>query len=148
MNLRRHEKKILWWLALWLCCWAIIPATAQVSVVVAKNSRLASDKTTKAEVKEIFAGAKLKWKDGAKIRVVDQPQTNTGAKFYKAVLGASPTQVHKQWLKLLLSGQASAPLQVTSDKEVKQMVSRHAHAIGYIATGSLDDSVREILRLE
>lgn len=147
--LRGNRKiSLCWCFAVWMSCWAATSATAQISVVVAKNSKLTAEKMTKAEVKKIFAGMKLKWKDGGKIQIIDQPETETGTKFYKAVLGKSQMQVHKQWLKLLLSGQASAPLKVSSDAEVKKMVNRHAYAIGYVATNNLDDSVRELLRLD
>lgn len=146
---RSYRRLVLWcFFALGMSCWAATSATAQISVVVAKNSKVTIDKMTKAEVKKIFAGVKLKWKDGGKIQIIDQPETDIGVKFYKAVLGKSHMQVHKQWLKLLLSGQASAPLKASSDAEVKKMVSRHAYAIGYIAANNLDDSVREILRVD
>lgn len=146
----RNYRKISFccFFVLGMSCWAATLATAQISVVVAKNSKLTIDKMTKAEAKKIFSGVKLKWKDGGKIQIIDQPETDIGAKFYKAVLGKTQMQVHKQWLKLLLSGQASAPLKAPSDAEVKKMVSRHAYALAYVATKNLDDSVREILRID
>jgi ABC-type phosphate transport system substrate-binding protein len=122
-----------------------VPAPAQISVIVAKATEA---KANKAEVKEIFTGAKLKWANGNKIQVVDQPDTELGKKFYDAVIGKSANQVRRQWTKLLLSGQAAAPLKQPSDKNVKKIVAGNPNAIGYIATDALDDSVREILRVE
>jgi ABC-type phosphate transport system substrate-binding protein len=120
-------------------------APAQISVIVAKSAEV---KATKAEVKEIFTGAKLKWPDGKKIQVVDQPDTELGKKFYDLVIGKSANQVRRQWTKLLLSGQAAAPLKQPSDKNVKKIVAGNPNAIGYIATSALDDSVREIFRVD
>jgi len=91
---------------------------------------------------------KLKWANGNKIQVIDQPETALGKKFYAAVAGKSVNQVRSQWAKLLLSGQAVAPVKCTSDKAVKKAVTANPHAVGYIATGALDDSVQEVLRLE
>jgi ABC-type phosphate transport system substrate-binding protein len=122
-----------------------VSAPAQISVIVAKSTEA---KANKAEIKEIFTGAKLKWPNGSKIQVVDQPDTELGKKFYDVVIGKSANQVRRQWTKLLLSGQAAAPLKQPSDKNVKKIVAGNPNAIGYIATSALDDSVREILRIE
>jgi ABC-type phosphate transport system substrate-binding protein len=122
-----------------------VSAQAQISVIVAKSTEA---KATKTEVKEIFTGAKLKWANGNKIQVVDQPDTELGKKFYDLVIGKSANQVRRQWTKLLLSGQAVAPIKQPSDKNVKKIVAGNPNAIGYIATSALDDSVREILRIE
>lgn len=122
-----------------------VSAPAQISVIVAKSNEV---KATKAEVKEIFTGAKLKWANGNKIQVIDQPETELGKKFYDLVIGKSANQVRRQWTKLLLSGQAAAPIKQPSDKNVKKIVAANPNAIGYIDTGALDGSVREIFRIE
>lgn len=120
-------------------------AQAQISVIVSKATTV---KVTKSEVKEIYTGTKLKWANGNKIQVVDQPETATGKNFYALVIGKSFNQTRTQWAKLLLSGQANAPLRYPSDKTVKKAVAGNPNAIGYVATGALDDTVQEILRIE
>jgi ABC-type phosphate transport system substrate-binding protein len=131
-----------------MCCLFLIgipAASAQISVIVPKS---ASVKITKAEIKEIFIGAKLKWPNGNKIQVSDQPDTAIGKMFYEKVIGKSANQVRTQWAKLSLSGQATAPLKYPSDKAVKKAVTSSPHTIGYIASSALDDSVQEILRID
>ena len=140
---KKWRVAVAWCAALILAVAASAPA--QISVIVAKS---AEAKATKTEVKGIFTGAKLKWPNGNKIQVVDQPDTELGKKFYDKVIGKSANQVRTQWAKLLLSGQAAAPLKQPSDKTVKKIVAGSSNAIGYIATSALDDSVREILRIE
>lgn len=122
-------------------------AQAQISVIVAKSAKLDANDLKKSEVKEIFTGNKLKWTDGNKIQVVDQAESDLGEKFYREVLGKSLLQVRRHWTRLVLSGQASAPLQFSSDKLVKKAVAGNPYAIGYIASAALDGSVKEILRL-
>lgn len=122
-------------------------AHAQISIVVAKSAKLDSNDLKKSEIKEIFTGNKQKWSNGNKIQVVDQAETAIGKEFYEKVLNKSLNQVRHYWTRLMLSGQASAPLQCPSDKIVKKVVAGSAHAIGYISTSSLDDSVKEILRI-
>jgi len=123
------------------------PALAQISIVTAKSAKLDSNAVSKSALKEIYTGAKLKWADGNKIHVVDQADTETGKKFYSAVIGKSVNEVRKQWTRLLLSGQASAPLKCPSDKIVKKVIAANPNAIGYIDTSALDDTVKEILRI-
>lgn len=134
--------------ALGCCVWLGVATTlaqAQISVIVSKATTV---KLTKSEVKEIYTGAKLKWANGNKIQVVDQPDTATGKNFYTLIIGKSFNQTRSQWAKLLLSGQANAPLRYPSDKTVKKAVAGNPNAIGYVASGALDDTVQEILRIE
>lgn len=123
-------------------------ALAQISVIVAKSAKLDSNDVKKAELKTIYTGNKLRWSNGNKIQVVDQAETGVGKKFYDRVLGKTLNEVRRQWAKLMLSGQASPPMQCPSDKTVKKVVANNPNAIGYVATSALDDSVKEILRIE
>lgn len=79
--------------------------------------------------------------------MVDQAETGVGKALYEEVLGKSLGQIRRQWTKLLLYGQASAPLQCTSDKIVKKAVASSPHGIRYISTDSLDETVKEIMRI-
>lgn len=118
---------------------------AQISVVVSSSS---GEKLTKNEVKEIFSGVRLTWSNGSKIQVVDQSESQIGNKFYDDFIGKSVNQIRVQWTKLVLSGQAVAPIKAQNDDEVKKNVSSKPNAIGYISTKSLDSSVKEIFKIE
>ncbi len=118
---------------------------AQISVVVSKSS---SEKLTKNEVIEIFSGVRLTWSNGSKVQVIDQSDTEIGKSFYDHFLGKSVNQVRVQWTKLVLSGQTIAPIKAQNDDEVKKNVSSKQNAVGYISSKSLDDSVKEIFRIE
>jgi ABC-type phosphate transport system substrate-binding protein len=118
---------------------------AQVSVVVSKSS---NNKLTKDEITEVFSGVRLTWSNGSKVQVVDQSESEVGNNFYKNFLGKSVNQIRVQWTKLVLSGQASAPIKAQNDEEVKKNVSSNPSAVGYISTKSLDGSVKEIFRIE
>lgn len=140
--------RFVFFLLAMVVCAGSKPAFAQISIVTAKSAKLDSSVVNKSMLKEIYVGAKLKWADGNKIHVVDQADTEVGKKFYAAVLGKSVNEVRKQWTKLMLSGQATAPFKCSSDKMVKKVVAVNPNAIGYIASSALDNSVKEILRIE
>ncbi len=122
-------------------------AQAQISIVVSKNAKLDSNDVKKAGLKAIYTGNQLKWSNGNKIQVVDQAETSLGKKFYDLVLGKTLNQVRSQWTKLMLSGQASAPVQCVSDKAVKKIVANNPYALGYIASSAVDESVKELFRI-
>lgn len=124
-----------------------LPGTAQgqISVVVAAGSQHTADLDMAAR---IFSGQVTTWSDGTKIQIVDQASSASGQAFYADVLRKSASQVRKAMTALLLSGQIPKPEQVASDAEVKAAVARLSGSIGYIASSSLDDSVREIARVQ
>ncbi len=118
---------------------------AQVSIIVAKTS---TQKVSKEEAKNIFAGATVSWGNGAKIQVIDQSDTEAGKTFYGSFVGKSANQVRLQWTKLVLSGQAVAPKKLNDDEAVRKAVADDQNAIGYISSGALDASVKEIGRIQ
>jgi hypothetical protein len=118
---------------------------AQISIVVSKG---ATHNPSQDDVKAFFAAVKYTWSDGSKVEVVDQPETDLAGTFYTKLLGKSITQVRKEWTKLILSGQATAPVKCGDDEAVKRAVANSKNAIGYIATASLDGTVREIGKIE
>jgi hypothetical protein len=120
-------------------------AAAKVSIIVAKGSTY---KPTEAEIKSYFTGVKLSWPDGTKVQVVDQPDAVVAKTFYEKFIGSTIATVRKEWTKLILSGQAVAPVKCGNDAEVKKAVSGNPAAIGYIDGATLDDSVREVAKVE
>jgi ABC-type phosphate transport system substrate-binding protein len=117
----------------------------QISIIVSSSS---SHKLSEDEVKEIFTGSKTTWSNGSKIDIIDQSDSETGKKFYDNFLGKTVNQVRVQWTKLILSGQASAPIKASNDSEVKKTVSKNNNAIGYISSKELDNSVKELFKIK
>lgn len=133
------------WLAAGLVCLLATVASAQVSVVIAKASKYTP---SEGDAKSYFAAVKLEWPDGTKVQVIDQPDAASAKAFYEKFVGVAVTQVRKEWTKLILSGQATAPVKCASDDEVKKALAANPAAIGFIATASVDASVREIAKIQ
>jgi ABC-type phosphate transport system substrate-binding protein len=124
---------------------AMSTANAQISVIVNKDF---AQEVNESLIKDIFATVKLSWPDGMKVQVVDQSSSEVGKEFYQRALNKKVTQVRLLWTKLVLSGQANAPVKCADDSEVKKAVAENKNSIGFIATKSLDDSVKEVLKVE
>ena len=120
-------------------------AQAQTSVVVSKTS---PNTASESDVKAFFAGSKFQWPNGSKIQIVDQPNTQLADDFYSNFVGRSVNQIRKTWTKLLLSGQAEAPIKCADDEEVKKAVASNPNSIGFISSSSLDGTVKEIVKIE
>lgn len=121
------------------------PCSAQISVVVASGS---TQKATKDDARDYFSGANLSWPNGSKVQIVDQPESETGKKFYEKYLEKSAMQLRTQWTKLVLSGQATAPVKCVDDDAVKKALAGNPNAIGFISSRSVDSSVKELFRIE
>ena len=67
------------------------------------------------------------------------------AKFYKAILGKTETEMNRYWSKLKYTGKGKPPAVVLGDDAVKEVVANTPGAIGYIDGKSLDKSVKVIL---
>jgi ABC-type phosphate transport system substrate-binding protein len=120
-------------------------AQAQVSVVVAKSS---ANAPSGDDIKAIFLAIKAQWPGGGKVVLLDQPESTLADSFYTKLLGKSVNQVRKDWTKLILSGQIAAPTKCSNDDSVKKQLAGNPNAIGFIATSALDDSVKEVLRVQ
>ncbi|MFC1553599.1 hypothetical protein ACFL7D_03095 [candidate division KSB1 bacterium] len=119
-------------------------AFAQISVVVSSSS---SNTATAAQLKEMFSGSRLTWKDGTKIQIAHQPDSDTGKQFYDKFIGKTANTVLKKWTKLSLSGQANAPVKCVNDDDVKKAVAKGKNIVGFIKTSSLDGTVKEIHKI-
>jgi len=120
-------------------------AQAQISIVIGKASAYTP---SEADIKAYLSGVKLQWPDGAKVVVADQTEAAIAKTVYEKFLGSSLAQVRKEWTKLVLSGQAAAPVKCASDAEVIKAVAANPAAIGFISRASLDATVKEVAKIE
>ncbi|WP_374360165.1 hypothetical protein [Pseudoduganella danionis] len=79
------------------------------------------------------------------IEHTDGPLRN---EFYKKVLDKDATQVKAIWSKLVFTGKATAPKELSSSAEVKKAVAADVSAIGYIEKSQVDDTVKVILTVQ
>ena len=114
-----------------------LPALAEVVAVV--NPAAAQASMTKDEVAQYFLG-----KSGA-LTPIDQPESApVRAEFYKKVTDKDMSQVKALWSKLVFTGKATPPKEVTSSADVKKAVAANPKAIGYIEKSAVDATVKVI----
>ena len=122
-------------------------AFAQVVVVVNPKSPLAS--MTSEQVSAIFLGKSNTLPTGTTATAADQPDTSSIREvFYTKVPGKSPAQVKAAWSRLVFSGKATPPKELSSSEEVKKFVAANPDAIGYIEKSAVDSTVKVVYSVD
>lgn len=112
-------------------------------VVVSASSK--ADKMDVEAVKRVFLG-RQDTVGGAQALVVYQKGGATRSEFDKTVLGKSGADLESYWSKLVFTGKARKPSEAAGDAAVKAKVAANPGAIGYIADGAVDSSVKVVYR--
>jgi len=105
---------------------------ADVKVVVHATNAL--DTVTKAKVADLFLKRVTRWENGRPVTPVDQSEKNAArAAFSKDLLGKEVLWVKSYWQKMIFSGRATPPAELSSDSQVLELVRTNADAIGYVS---------------
>ena len=104
---------------------------AEVKVVVHATNAL--DTITKAKVADLFLKRVTRWENGRAVTPVDQSEKSAArAAFSKELLGKEVLWVKSYWQKMIFSGRATPPAELSSDSQVLELIRTNADAIGYI----------------
>lgn len=122
-------------------------SSAQVLVVVGAKSP--ATKLSQEQAVALFLGKSFQL-PGAGIPVlIDQVESTEARKiFYTKVAEKTPAQVKAIWSRLVFSGKATVPKEVSNNEEVKKILSSNPDAIGYIDKAALDASVKVLFAVE
>jgi ABC-type phosphate transport system substrate-binding protein len=124
------------------------PSAAQdasrTAMIVGANSAIRD--MARSDAVRIFMGQMTTWKDGTKIRPVDQSMTSPVRKeFSREVLKQSLLLVDNYWKQQIFAGRAAPPVVRQTDAAVAEFVSATPGAIGYVSVGyNLPNGVRAL----
>ncbi len=135
-------------LRVYLPCFVLLLCLASAAqsgnVVVIVNSASGITEATAAEVSKVFMG-KSSSISGTNVTPVDQETTSeVRTDFSDKILGRTVKKVTNYWKKRVFSGKGEAPAELANDAKVLAHVAETPGAIGYVAAGSLNDSVQAI----
>jgi ABC-type phosphate transport system substrate-binding protein len=118
------------------------------AVDVIANKGVSLNSLSLASARAIFGMRQVKWPDGAPIRVFVLPDDHVlhGA-VCKERLNIFPYQLRQSWDRLVYSGMAQAPSEVSSEEELLNKVAATPGAIGYVRKVKANDPVK-ILNIE
>jgi len=105
---------------------------AGVKVIVHTTNAL--DSITKAKAADLFLKRVTRWENGRVVTPVDQSEKSAArAVFTKELLGKEVLWVKSYWQKMIFSGRATPPAELSSDSQVLELIRTNADAIGYVS---------------
>jgi ABC-type phosphate transport system substrate-binding protein len=115
-----------------------------IVVIVNKDNPNAVDL---AYVARIYTGAAMRWPDGSPVFPLDQAEDSVArAQFASAVVGRSVPALRGIWSQNIFAGKGLPPKVASPDSEMKRLVAQNRHAVGYVLSSQVDDSVRVVGR--
>lgn len=131
---------------LW-ACWGEAQAQSQIAVVVSPSTNVSS--ITREQVTSIFLGRTQNLPGGAgRALPVDQTNEALREQFSNKVVGKTSAQMKAVWSRLIFSGAAAPPKEVSDSAAVKAYLASHPGAIGYIEAAAVDASVKVVLTVD
>jgi len=121
-------------------------AAAEVVVIGNKDSSVSNISVDQASA--IFLKKSDSLPDGSPVVAVDLPNDNAVRdEFYEKATHKNANQVKSYWAKRIFTGKGTPNDIQNSEGEVKSWVASSANHIGYVSAGTVDDSVKVLLRL-
>lgn len=113
------------------------------AVVVGKDSPITAMDADLA--KKVFLGREPQV-GGQTVTVIYQKDSTIRTDFETKVLGKTGADLAGYWSKLVFTGKAKPPDEVSGDAGVKTRVSGSPDAIGYVSDGGIDASVKVLFK--
>ncbi|MCP4146988.1 MAG: hypothetical protein GY757_04480 [bacterium] len=102
-------------------------------VYIISNSSTRINSISKKELKQIFLGEMNRWKDGSKIKIVDNLDKKTAENFYSKYVGKKTARIKQIWIKKMLRGKMSPPESLKYNDDIVDYVSNKKHCIGFVS---------------
>jgi hypothetical protein len=120
----------------------LLAAAAHADEVVVIGNP-ASGPLTKEQVSDLYLGK------SQGMKLVDQPAAAPiKATFYQQVSGHDLSQVKATWSRLIFTGKAQPPKELSDSAAIKKAVAADAKTLGYIEKSAVDGSVKVLLELK
>ena len=120
------------------------PALAADVLVIAHPS-VSTDSLSKAELTRIYQKKMTQWSGGGAIVPVDLGGAgDTQTSFYKSIMGMTVGEISNYWIRQAMTVGVKPPRSFQSPELVVKYVSMTPGAIGYVASGTGLDGVKQI----
>jgi ABC-type phosphate transport system substrate-binding protein len=141
-------KKISSMVFFFLLLGVTIEAVASGLVVIVNRANT-TDSMTRQQVLDLYMGRRLEYPKGGSALPIDQSSdSEIRTRFYRQLVDKSIAQVNAYWARLLFTGRASPPRAMVDSRAVLKTVRDNRDAIGYVDSGSVDDTVKTVYEFE
>lgn len=125
---------------------AAAPALAGTVVIVSASSPVSS--ISKSDLSALYLGKTSSLPNGSQATLYDL--TGSAAvrnSFYKAVTGKTASQVKAIWSRLVFSGRAIPPRELSSSAAIVKAVASNSGALGYVKSSAVNSSVKVVFKV-
>ena len=120
---------------------------AALAVVVAKDSKIES--ISKRELVDVYMGRFDVLESGQIVQPVDYENGSVfRGLFYRALVNKNERQINAYWSRLIFSGRAKPPLQVSSPEQSLAYLLRNESALAYMPVERVSEEMKIVLILE
>jgi hypothetical protein len=136
------------YLLLLICVLLGVPDSGEARPTVVVNPNVEQTGISLNGLRAIFGMRHRKWSDGSLVRVfVFERNEDAHRRFCTEVLHVLPHQLQRSWDRLIFSGAGQAPIQVSSEAEMRALVAATPGAIGYLP-GNPNSEQLQVLSVE
>lgn len=129
--------RTVWLPTILLVTTAVLQAAYAGDFVVVVSAKSATGTLTAQEISDMYLG-----KSSAKTPIDNASAVR--AQFYAKVAGKDDAQVRAIWAKLVFTGKATPPRELSTSADVVKAVAADANAIGYVEKTAVDASVKVV----
>ena len=120
---------------------------AALAVVVAKDSKIES--ISKRELVDVYMGRFDVLESGQIVQPVDYENGSVfRGLFYRTLVNKNERQINAYWSRLIFSGRAKPPLQVSSPEQSLAYLRRNQSALAYMPVERVSEEMKIVLILE
>ena len=115
----------------------LIPSTTygddpKLELVLVTSQKNPQTALTSKELKDIYLGNSVFWRNGHKAYPVMVTNEKTETLFLETYLDLSRDQFNTHWRRRLFSGKAIPPRRVTSEKQLAEFFDQENHSLSYV----------------
>lgn len=110
---------------------------------VVVHPTVSQEQISRNTLRAIFSKRLQNWPDGSPVTVfVLSDRSPLHIAFCKQILNVYPHQLRRAWDRLVYSGTGQSPLEVDSEKDMRQKISNTPGGIGYLTAKEQDDEIK------
>lgn len=132
-------------LAIPLLVMSALAQAQDIAIIVSKQSPVAS--LSQAEAQQLFSG-QLRSINGHSVEALDMPGSDAlRHAFYQQLLGRSADQMRAHWARLIFTGKARPPREVSNAGEMRALVTGNSHYVGYLPADQVPANAKVLLTI-
>lgn len=122
-------------------------AQAEAPIVIVAGAGSAISELSKEQAEQLYLGRVSALRGGTPVSLADLPPGPTRDRFYARLTGKNPSQIRAHWSRMVFTGRALPPREVTDAEQLRALLAADPDLIGYLPATAADDRLKILLRL-